>query len=134
MGGIKKPLVALLIADDREMRQAIIEGRKQITIREGYRRYDPGMTVMLCCHLEPWAVQADITNVRHCLLSEVTQAEWEADGFQSRDEMLAGMQSFYPTMTWDSAVTLISWKNVRGKLVDDWAELRKYTQGALTYE
>ncbi len=125
MAGPKRPLVALLIAPDREMRKATLEGRKKITIREGYREYYSGMTVMLCCHLEPWCVMADITAVRHCLLSEVTEKEWRADGFASREELLTGMQRFYPTMTWDSAVTVISWDNVRGKLVDDWTELRK---------
>lgn len=126
MATLKKPLVALLVAPDREMRHAIMEGRRQITIREGCREgYDPGRPVMLCCEKDPWCVMADVTKVRHCLLSEVTRAEWEADGFTSREEMLAGMRQFYPEMTWDSAVTVISWDNVRGKLVDGWAELRK---------
>ena len=128
MATLKKPLVALLIAPDDGMRQDIVAGIKLITIREGYREgYEPGRLVMLCCQIEPWCVMADITKVRHCLLSEVTQAEWEADGFTSREEMLEGMRRFYPAMTWDSAVTVIYWDNVRGKLVDLW---RNFQAGA----
>jgi len=126
MATLKRPLVALLIAPDREMRHAILEGRKRITIREGYREgYDLGRPVMLCCQIDPWCVMADIAAVRHCLLSEVTEEEWEADGFASREELLTGMQRFYPEMDWNSAVTIISWDNVRGKLVDNWRKLRK---------
>lgn len=76
MATLKKPLVALLIAQDREMRQDILEEIKQLTIREGYREgYEIGRPVMLCCEKEPWCVMADITAVRHCLLSEVTEEE-----------------------------------------------------------
>jgi hypothetical protein len=118
---LKKPLVALLIAPDNGMRQDIIAGIKQITIREGYREgYDPGRPVILCCEKDPWCVMADITKVRHCLLSEVTEEEWRADGYASREELLTDMRRFYPDMTWDSAVTIVSWNNVRGRLVDLW--------------
>ena len=128
MATLKKPLVALLIYPDDGMRQAIVAGIRQITIREGYREgYEPGRTVMLCCQIEPWCVMADITKVRHCLLSEVTEEEWLADGFIDAHDLLTGMQRFYPAMTWDSAVTVIYWENVRGKLVDLW---RNFQAGA----
>lgn len=122
---MKKPLYALRIAADPKMRQAIIEGRKQITIREGWRDYEAGQPVMLCDHEEPWTVMADITVVRRKQLFEVTTVEWLADGYADREEMLLDLRRFYPKIDWGSPVTIIYWKNVRGKLVDDWAELRK---------
>ncbi len=126
MTELRKPLVALLFSPDQVVRKAILEGKKQITIRDGYREYHPGTPVVLCCcEKDPWCVQADITGVRYCRLAEVTEEEWQAAGFPSREEGLEGMRRFYPALTWDSAVTIIRWKNVRGKLVDDWAELRK---------
>uniref|UniRef100_A0A831YPZ1 ASCH domain-containing protein n=1 Tax=candidate division WWE3 bacterium TaxID=2053526 RepID=A0A831YPZ1_UNCKA len=79
---------------------------------------------MLCCPDDPWCVKAEITKVRHCLLFEVTEEEWRADGFTSREELLEGMRHFYPHLTWESAVTVIYWDNVQGKLIDDLAELR----------
>ncbi len=111
-------LLALLIAPDEAMRQDIIAETKQITIREGWRDYQVDRLVMLCCQIEPWCVMADIAEVRHCTLSEVTQEEMEADGFQTPAEMLEGMRRFYPDMYWGSPVTVIRWENVRGKLVD----------------
>lgn len=113
---MKQPLYAILIAPIKEMRARVLDGRKKITIREGHRDYKRGK-VMLCCHLEPWAVSAEITGVRHTTLREVTEAEYEADDFMSCEDMLAGMRRFYPNMTLDSPVTVIWWDNVEGKLV-----------------
>jgi hypothetical protein len=115
---LKQPLTALLIAPDEDMRYAIERGLKTITIREGMRDYRKGGMVMLCCHLEPWAVQADITDVRHCRLRHVTEEEWRADGFVSQEDLLHQMHRFYPKLTLDSDVTVIRWTKVRGALVD----------------
>src|SRR3989344_3829301 len=114
---MKQPLYALLIAPDHRMRTSIVYGDKTITIREGHRDYRPG-PVMICCHLVPWAVMADITNVRHCTLREVTQEEYESDGFHSKNHLLSGMRGFYPNMTLDSPVTIIRWEKALGFLVD----------------
>lgn len=125
MTGVKRPLVALLIANEPEMRKAILEGRKRITIREGWCDYHPRTTVMLCAYEEPWCVLAEITVVRHKRLFEVTTVEWQADGYANREEMLLDLRRFYPKIGSGSPVTVIYWENVRGKLVDDWTELRK---------
>lgn len=114
---MKQPLQALLIAPDETMRANILTGLKRITIREGHRDYREGPT-MVCCHLEPWAVQVYITKVSHRTLAEVSEAEWEADGFRSQENMLDEMRQYYPTMTLDSPVTVIRWENAQGKLVD----------------
>ena len=114
---MKQPLTALLIAPDAGMRYDVETGLKTITIREGHRDYRPGL-VMLCCHLEPWAVQAEITGVRHCTLREVTEDEWRDDGFVSQVDLLAQMHRFYPKLTLDSEVTVIRWANARGALVE----------------
>lgn len=126
---MKQPLYALLIAPIEEMIMAVIDGTKTITIREGHRDYRPGLPVMLCCHLESWAVMADIENVRHCVLNEVTREEWADDGFTSQEDLLTGLQRFYPNMTMDSPVTIIRWKNVRGFLVDAFKEDRDESYG-----
>ena len=126
MAVLKKPLVALLISPNQGERRSILGGRLRISIREGYREgYDPGRPVMICCHLDPWCVMAKITTSRHCLFSEITEEEQHAHGFASREDLLASMRRFYPEMKWYSAVTVVRWDNVRGKLVDDWAKLRK---------
>jgi hypothetical protein len=122
----KRPLVALLISPDQKMRYEILEGSVKLSVREGYRTgYDAGRPVMLCCQREPWCVMADIANSRFCRLIDVTEEERQTGGLASRNQLLEWMQRFYPTMTWESDVTVVRWKNVRGKLVDDWAKLRK---------
>ena len=116
---MKSPLVALLIAPDEEMWMAVISGAKKITIREGHRSYVSGRPVMICCHLCSYVVMADIVSVHHCLLRNVTKKEYEADGFKSRSELLAGLRKFYPDLKMNSPITIIGWDNVRGKLIDD---------------
>ncbi len=115
---MKGPLVALLVADDPKMREKIANGEKTLTIREGFRDYRPGQTVMLCCHLEPWAVMADITEVRHCQVKELTEEEARADGQENLKELFKALRNYYPRLTGDSFVTIIRWTNVRGKLVE----------------
>ncbi|HLD96273.1 MAG TPA: ASCH domain-containing protein [Patescibacteria group bacterium] len=132
MATFKRPLLALLISPDQGERRAILEGRLKISVREGYRDgYDPGRPVMICCHLDPWCVMATITASRHCLLSEVTEEERSDHGFASREDLLAGIRRFYPAMGWDSAVTVIRWDSVCGKLVENWAEFRKSSSWVL---
>ncbi|HJV32529.1 MAG TPA: ASCH domain-containing protein [Patescibacteria group bacterium] len=114
---MKQPLYALLIAPDEEMRYRVETGGKTITIREGHRDYRPGL-VMLCCEKVPWAVMADITDVRHCALREVTEEEWTADGFVSQSDLLTQMRRFYPKLELGSDVTVIRWKDARGALVE----------------
>jgi len=113
----KPALQALLIAPDDTMRANIISGAKKISIREGTRDYGVG-PMMICCHLEPWVVQVDVTWVDHISLGEVTQEQWEADGFTSQQDLLDGLRSYYPNITLDSPVTVVYWDNARGKLVD----------------
>jgi hypothetical protein len=121
---VKQALQALLISPDRGMRIAILEGRKTITIREGHRDYKPGH-VVLCCQIEPWAVMADITDVKHCTLAEVTEEEMRADSFEDRADMIEGMRVYYPSLNWDSPITVIRWQNVQGFLVDNKDKYKK---------
>lgn len=114
---MKQPLYAILIAPDQKVRNAILDGVKKITIREGHRDYKKGK-VMLCCHLAPWAVMAEIVKVRHCTLRGVTKEECVADGFSNRVELLRGLQIFYTDITLDSSVTVIRWDSVEGLLKD----------------
>jgi len=110
---------------DRKARLDIINGKKKITIRKDWRDYRPGL-VIICCHIEPWAVMAEITKVRHCTLEEVTEAEYQADGFKSKKGLLEGLRKFYPDITWNSPVTIIRWDNAHGYWVDNRDKYRQY--------
>ena len=115
---MKSPLYALLVAPDSQMRADILTGRKAISIREGHRDYQPGTSVMLCCHIEPWAVMADITSVRHCSAKDVTSEEIADDGFSGFQDFLTQMRRFYPIFNESTLVTIIRWNNLRGKLAE----------------
>lgn len=115
---LRDPLLALKISFDPKQRIAILRDEKKITIREGHRDYRPG-PVALFCHIVPWAVMAEITEVRHTLLKDVTREEWKDDGFESRQELLRGLQRYYSKIGWESPVTVIRWDNLEGL----WANL-----------
>lgn len=110
---MKRATQALLSASDWVMRKNIATAFKQITIREGHRDYTPGLMALYCPD-EPWTVHAEITSVRHCLLSEVTKGERRADGFTSCASLLVSMRRFYLNLTLNSPVTVIRWHNVSG--------------------
>jgi hypothetical protein len=69
---------------------------------------------MICCHIDPWVVQATIIKVRHTTLAEVTEDEWLADGYATSVQMLEDLRKYYPNMTMESEVTVIIWNNVMG--------------------
>lgn len=117
MSSLIHPLQAILIAPEHAMRVAVLNGTKKISIRQGHRDYRKGV-VMLCCEKVPWCVAADITYVRHTIVSQVTEEEYAADGFTSREDMLGRMRRFYPDLTSDSPVTVVCWDNVRGYFAD----------------
>lgn len=122
----RKPVYALLVAPQAD-RKAILLGRQTLSIREGIRDYQADSQLMLCCHLEPWVVMADIVNVRHCRLHQVTEKEYRAAGFDSITEVVEVLRNYYPNFGMNAEVTLISWANVRGKLVDDLKAKKKKT-------
>ena len=113
---MKTPLYALLVAPDPQMREDILSGKKAISIREGHRGYQTGTPVMLCCHIEPWAVLADITSVRHCQASDLTAEEIRDYGFRGFEDCVSQMRRFYPNFGPHTLVTVIRWANLRGKL------------------
>ena len=123
---IKHPLQALLIAPDEKMREKILSEDKTITIREGWRNYQKGYSV-ICCPIEPWCVGIEIIDVKHCLIKEVSSTEFNADGYESREHMIEDLQKYYPKIGLESKVTVINWDNVQGKLVDEFK--RKDNEG-----
>ena len=125
---MKNPLYALLIAPSIKtvggvpvatypMRDEILTGKKAITIREGHRDYRPGPMLLGCMgipdpagiYTEDWAIMATITEVLHTTLGEVVDADWQADGFATRADLLFGLRLFYPTIAMASPVTVIKW-------------------------
>lgn len=111
---------ALLVPSPPGMRQAILNGTLKAGIIQGYRDYTLGK-IILCDHLEPWAVLADVTEVRHTTPQDITAEEYEAAG--SKGNMIDWVHDMQkicdPTITENSPVTFIRWDNVSGALVEE---------------
>lgn len=122
---LKPPLPVLLMAPNDEVMLAIIFGEKKITVRNGHYDFREGRAVIIGCHKVGWAVMADVTEVKHCTLDEVTEEEYQADGFKTKKELLEGLRIFFPNINWDSPVTVVKWDNVQGWLVEHREEIRK---------
>jgi len=114
---LKHPLQALLIAD--EYKEDVIIGKKKISIREGLRNYIAGQPLMICDSETSFCVKTDLKKVRHCKAEAVTEQEYRADNYSSSEEMLKDLQRFYPNFTSESYVTILSWDNVSGYLVNE---------------
>jgi len=105
---MKRALQAILIAGE-EAKEDVLSGRKNITIREGYRDYTNG-PVLIGCHLLNWATMKKITAVSHRTLDQVWPWQFNADGFETQTDMLNGLREFYSDIDWDSEVTVVEWK------------------------
>ena len=108
MGNMKRALQAILIQGE-EMKFDVLANRKKITIREGARDYTNGPVLIGCPDLD-WATMRNIVDVRYCRLIDVTEEEYQADGFETKSDMLMGMSKYYPNINWDSEVTVIKWQ------------------------
>ena len=124
---MQEPIVALKIAPNDYMRVGIAAGRLTATIRMGHRDYQVGQQLALFCHLEPWAVMAEIDAVRQCRFGELHQDDLARAGFQNQVHAMTVMRAIYPNLTWNAPITLICWRDANGKPVDQERE-RKETQ------
>lgn len=115
----ERPMFALLVRPDDELRKDIISGRVTVAIRKGYRNYASDHELMLCCHREPWAVLANIVEVSLLRQYAISQKDIEAAGYRTREEMVRKLREYYTDIEWDTPLTVIRWENVRGRLVDD---------------
>ena len=110
----KRPLVALLMADC--FCDPILNGEKKITIREGWRDYQPGEKVVLCRAgdvLEPeygWAFMAKIISVDHLILKDAPIQHLQDDGMKDLQDAVSCLREFYPDINENSPITIIRWE------------------------
>ena len=88
-------------------------GAKRITFRAGRRRFRVGEVVDGRC-AEGVIIPIRITSCVTKPLGEVTEEEARADLFESREVVLEGMRRFYPEMTWETEISLISFEVAEG--------------------
>jgi hypothetical protein len=110
-----KPAIQALAMADQFFFAPIADGKKKITIREGYRDYTVGSSLILYYKGdgEHWVFSTTVESVRHISLRELTLDEMKADGFTCVQDAVDSLRQFYPDVDWDSDVTVISWGEVR---------------------
>ena len=118
-GEREQPMFALLVRPNDKLRQDIVNERITAAIVAGYRNYMPDHELILCCHREPWAVLADIVEIKMLRLYGISCRDIEAAGYSTREEMAREFQKYCPNLDQNTPFTVIRWQNVRGKLVDD---------------
>lgn len=106
---MKRPLTALEM--DSGHMEAVHEGHKLVTIREGHRDYKNGDRLLIvCAHDDYMPFRAVVTAVTTTTLGQVDRSTMLSDGFRTQEELLAGMREFYPQIELRSPVTVIRWR------------------------
>lgn len=91
--------------------QAVHSGRKRITIRSQHRDYPENGKVLIrnIDNAQDFRVVRE-TRVRHTTLAEITEQEYQYDGFETRDAFEAGIRQHYPEVVSDSPMTVLQWE------------------------
>lgn len=108
----EKVMQHILFADEFE--QMIRDGRKTQTTRAGARVYRVGEDTELVFN-NGHRLDAEIVEVRWTTLDRLTQADAEADGFESVEALIQKMGRFYPslidnTLRPNSVITVVKFR------------------------
>lgn len=80
-------------------------GQKMTTIRSGRLCFPYGPLILQCGRRE---VVAELTGIRHCLVSDLTDADAQRDGFGCRIDLLRALKDHYPELAPDTCVSIMS--------------------------
>ena len=127
---LQRPFTALLIAPTPGAHHDVLEGMLSATVRMEHRDYVTGERVMLCCHLQPFAVMATVQRVRHCTVKQLKQEQLERAGYKTHRDLLDALRTFYPKLCSTSKITYIAWKSLEGELVETHRRLKALTESA----
>lgn len=99
----------LLVASD--LFPSVVSGEKRITIRTGYRDFDPGDKIRIenTDDSDQYVERTVFEVLKFYRACMVPHRYLEEDGFSSDVEMYDVMQRFYPDFNELSPVTVIHW-------------------------
>lgn len=99
-------VTTLKLADDLVDR--VVKGTKRITIRLGQRNIEVGkfLTLEATNGTLP-SVQVYVEGLTVLPLELIDETYIEADGYASHEDLIAGLQKFYPGINENSIVTLV---------------------------
>jgi hypothetical protein len=93
---------AIPLAD--EFFEAVSRRQKRTTIRKGQRSYKLGTASLVSSHHN---LPIQISRVLHKKFSELDQADAQADGFKSLDDLSNVLRRFYPAIASTDTVTIV---------------------------
>jgi hypothetical protein len=95
----------ITITISAEFRHSILTGKKRSTIRKGTRSIPLGPALL---SLSPEdQIPINITSVRTCLTSELTEPIARTDGFDSTQALIHALERFYPNLGTSDTLTII---------------------------
>ena len=98
----------LLLAPD--LYPKVVDGSKLVTIRKGYRDFEPGDTIKLVHVDHPsLATTRVVVFVLKCVAERIPHEYWQQDGFRSLTHMVNEMSKFYPDFNVQTPTTVIGW-------------------------
>jgi len=97
---------------DRKFLDLVRSGRKRTTVRKGKRLYPKGRAVLRSGSEE---TTINVRAVRHCSLRDLTDDDARLDGFSSRTALVRTLESFYPDLTEDDQVTVVTFDRARAE-------------------
>lgn len=89
--------------------EAFAGGQKTTTIRTGRLFLPAGPLILQCGRKE---VVAELTGIRHCLASVLTDADAHRDGFASRNHLMRALKQHYPELAPDAWLSIVSLKRL----------------------
>jgi hypothetical protein len=95
----------MIISLAREFLPDILSKKKTSTIRRGSRRYSPGKAIL---HVGNSDISIWIEHVCYCRVNELTEENAARDGFDSLDDLLRALHRFYPGLSADETITIVS--------------------------
>ena len=107
---LRKPLQALIIANEKNKR-TVLNGAQKIIIEREWIDYSKGFA-LLCCPPNELCLGVMITDVRHCLAEEITEDESKDYGFVNYPDMINDMKRYYNDFNDKIKVTVTRWKDL----------------------
>jgi hypothetical protein len=89
--------------------EAFAGGQKTTTIRSGRLFFPAGPLILQCGRKE---MVAELTSIRHCLASDLTDVDAHRDGFDSRTDLVRALKQHYPELAPDAWLSIVSLKRL----------------------
>ncbi|WP_227376262.1 ASCH domain-containing protein [Haladaptatus halobius] len=92
---------------DDEFISDIESGRKETTIRRGFRNYETGPAIIFT---EERKIPIIIKNVTYKFINQLTNYDARRDGFTNQTELIDTLDNFYPGINENTPITIVEFE------------------------